>query len=170
MKNINIETLKIMLKNPQDHIFIDVRTKDEFSFCRIEDFKNLPLGNLKETAPHLATSKNWVISCKSGFRSQKACQLLSTHHDKIFNVEGGIDAWQKAGHAVVKKQGHGVSIMRQVQIIVGLATLSGVLMGQYINNNFIWLAAFVGAGMLFAGLSNTCALGILLSKAPWNRN
>ena len=169
MNQITIETLQKNLKNTENYEFIDVRNEDEFKHCSIEGFKNIPLAKLNHAIENLDPSRQWVVSCKSGFRSQQAYQILAAHHQKLLNVEGGIDAWQNAGLPVIKKEGHGISIMRQVQMIVGVGTLSGVFLSQSYHPNFIWLAAFFGAGMLFAGLSNTCALGALLSKAPWNQ-
>ena len=83
-------------------------------------------------------------------------------------IEGGINAWKEAG-LPVKKGKESISIQRQIQIMVGSAVLLGIGLGLTISPYFYLISAFFGGGLLFAGLSNTCMLAILLAKMPWNR-
>jgi hypothetical protein len=83
-------------------------------------------------------------------------------------LEGGMVAWRKAG-LPIKEGKKRLPIERQIQLIVGSGVLTGVLLGVFVNPWFLVIPGFFGAGLTFAGLSGTCALGILLGKAPWNK-
>jgi rhodanese-related sulfurtransferase len=83
-------------------------------------------------------------------------------------VEGGTDAWEQAGLPVVR--GHKViSLDRQVRMAAGLLVLLGVGLSFLVHPAFSALSAFVGAGLLFAGITDTCGMAMLLAKMPWNQ-
>ena len=84
-------------------------------------------------------------------------------------VEGGTQAWVAAGLPVVKGSKSAISIERQVRIGAGILVLTGVILGSLIHPAFFGLSAFIGAGLVFAGVTNWCGMGLLLAKAPWNR-
>ena len=84
------------------------------------------------------------------------------------NVEGGIKDWKKEGFPTIKGKTT-ISLFRQIQIVAGILILAGVGLSVAYHPGFVWLSAFVGAGLLFAGVSGTCAMGALLSKMPWNK-
>ncbi len=77
-------------------------------------------------------------------------------------------AWRKAG-LPIKEGKKMLAIERQIQLVVGVGVLTGVLLGVFVNPWFLIIPGFFGAGLTFAGLSGTCALGIMLGKAPWNK-
>ena len=86
----------------------------------------------------------------------------------MVNVQGGTAAWEQAGLPVVRGK-KAVSLERQVRIVAGFLALTGALLGFFVNIHFIWLSAFIGAGLMFAGITDTCGMGMMLAKMPWNR-
>jgi len=87
----------------------------------------------------------------------------------VLSVEGGTDAWQRAGLPVVRGQDKVISLERQVRIAAGLLVLIGIAMGWLVHPVFLGLSAFVGAGLTFAGITDWCGMGMLLAKMPWNQ-
>jgi rhodanese-related sulfurtransferase len=86
-----------------------------------------------------------------------------------FVLDGGLDAWTKAGLPIETNPAAPMELNRQVQITAGLLILTGVVLGFLVSPLWIGLSGFVGAGLTFAGLSGTCAMARLLMLAPWNR-
>lgn len=156
----------------QEVLFLDVRTPGEFQGIQIPGSLNAPLGDLTRRAEELrvaCASKPVVLVCRSGQRASKACSLLSSEGIEDLRIlEGGILAWEQAGLAVERGR-PGMSLERQVRIAAGLMVLAGVLLGFGLHPGFFGLSGFVGAGLVFAGLTDTCAMGMLLARMPWNR-
>jgi rhodanese-related sulfurtransferase len=84
-------------------------------------------------------------------------------------VAGGTQAWIAAGLPVVRGASHVMSLERQVRIAAGSLVLLGVLLGQFVHIGFIWISGFVGASLVFAGISGICGMGLLLARMPWNQ-
>ena len=172
MKSISVHELRVHIEENQeskDILYLDVRTPLEFRSENVDSFKNIPLDKLDDYLEELKKFNTVILSCASGNRSLKACKQLKDHIDNIINVEGGITAWKNANLPINKGKTQPISIMRQVQIIVGAGALIGAILAYFYSVNFIWLSGFFGAGLLFAGLTNTCALAAILGKMPWNR-
>ena len=107
--------------------------------------------------------------CKSGSRTAKACEALrKAGMDRVFVVEGGTDAWVSAGLPVVRGE-NAISLERQVRIAAGTLVVIGVLLGALVNPWFYTISAFIGCGLVFSGVSNTCGMGMLIARMPWNR-
>lgn len=150
-------------------MLLDVRTPVEFAGESIEGSVLIPLHTLepKETASLLANT-SCVVICKSGGRARKAAELLkSAGAESLYVLEGGIDAWKAAGFPV-KKGRNVISLERQVRIGAGTLVLTGVVLGYLINPAWIFLSAFVGGGLIFAGITDFCGMGLLLARMPWN--
>jgi rhodanese-related sulfurtransferase len=150
---------------------VDVRTPVEFREVHVEFARNVPLDRLDPAA--IATSRTnegpLYVICRSGGRGQKACEkLLAAGHVNVVNVEGGTQACIDAGLPVVRGK-KGMSLERQVRIAAGLLVLLGVLLGFVVHPAFFGLAAFVGAGLVFAGITDFCGMGLLLARMPWNQ-
>jgi rhodanese-related sulfurtransferase len=105
--------------------------------------------------------------CRTGSRAAKACRRLSDAGLTVFNIEGGLQAWESAGLPVVRGR-KGISIERQVRIAAGALVLLGVLLGWFVSPYFLGISAFVGAGLIFAGVTDTCGMGMMLARMPWN--
>ncbi len=153
-----------------DAVLIDVREPAEHRQANITQAQLKPLSDLNLEGID-TVNKKVIIHCQKGMRGAKACQqLISAHPDvSFYNLDGGILAWQQAGLPVNKTASKVLPLDRQVQISVGGGVVLGVLLSQTINPNFVWLAGFFGAGLLFAGLSGFCGLARVLAKMPWNK-
>jgi rhodanese-related sulfurtransferase len=100
---------------------------------------------------------------------QTACEKLqAAGYTNVVNVEGGTKAWDEAGLPVVRGQ-KAISLERQVRIAAGTLVLIGALLGYFAHPYWIGLSAFVGAGLIFAGVTDTCGMAMLLARMPWNR-
>ena len=153
---------------------IDVRSMMEFYEIHAVGALSAPLDTLNPKAimesRGAKASEPLYIICRSGGRSAQACQMFEkAGYSNVVNVEGGTLAWEQAGLPVNRGQKKMISLERQVRICAGLLTLIGSLLAFW-NIGFLVVPAFIGAGLTFAGLSNTCGMGMLLTKAPWNRS
>ena len=109
------------------------------------------------------------LICQSGGRSAMACQKLETAgYEAVVNLEGGTSAWQAAGFPVVEGK-KAMSLERQVRIAAGSLIVIGAAIGYFVHPGGFGLSAFVGAGLVFAGLTDTCAMGMMIAKMPWNQ-
>ncbi|MFD1333933.1 rhodanese-like domain-containing protein, partial [Methylopila musalis] len=108
--------------------------------------------------------------CASGVRARKAAErLVAAGFTQVEVVEGGLAAWRTAGLPVTEGQGGVISLERQVRIAAGSLVVLGVLIAATLTSWGLLLAGFVGAGLVFAGVTDTCGLGLLLARATWNR-
>ena len=112
-----------------------------------------------------------VFHCKSGMRTAaNAAQLgAAAGGAPAYILGGGIDAWRQAGQPTVADRSQPLEIMRQVQITAGGLVLIGVLLGTFVAPGFFGLSAFVGAGLMFAGVTGWCGMANVLRVMPWNR-
>ena len=107
--------------------------------------------------------------CRSGSRGQQACEkFVKADFPNVVNVEGGTMACVDAGLPVVRGK-KAVSLERQVRIGAGSLVLLGAILGWLVHPAFIGLSAFVGAGLLYSGVTDTCGMGMVLARMPWNR-
>jgi rhodanese-related sulfurtransferase len=151
---------------------IDVRTPLEFREVHAEGVCNIPLDDLDpaRVMQGHAAGKPLYLICRSGARAAKACEkFLAAGYGDVVNVEGGTLAWIEAGLPVVRGK-NVFSLERQVRIAAGTLVLIGVALGFFCHVSLYGLAAFVGAGLIFAGVTNTCPMGLLIAKMPWNRD
>jgi rhodanese-related sulfurtransferase len=145
---------------------IDVRSPGEFASVHAVGAENIPLDRLDPA--RLGGDEPLFVICKSGGRSSKACQTLTAAgRANVFDVEGGTDAWIAASLEVVRGKGT-ISIERQVRIAAGAMVFAGVLLGTLVSPWFLILSGFVGCGLMFAGITDWCGMGMLLAKMPWN--
>lgn len=151
---------------------IDVRTPVEFREVHVTFARNEPLDRLDPTAlmkaRNGATQQPLYVICKSGNRANQACEkFVAAGFTNIVNVEGGTSAWEQTGLPVVRGK-KAVSLERQVRIAAGLLVLIGVAL-SFVHPYWIGLSAFVGAGLVFAGVTDTCGMGMILARMPWNQ-
>ena len=153
---------------------IDVRTPVEFREVHAVMARNVPLDSLEPgnvmCQRNGSAEETLYVICRSGNRSSKACQkFVDAGYTNVVNVEGGTSAWDQAG-LPVKRGKKVISLMRQVQICAGSIALIGSLLAIFTGNvYFAGIPAFIGAGLTFAGLTNTCGMGMMLAKMPWNQ-
>lgn len=151
---------------------IDVRTPVEFREVHVSFARNLPLDQLdaaKLAAQRSGADQTLYVICRSGSRAKQACEkLVAAGLRNVVNVEGGTQACEQAGLPVLRGQ-KAMSLERQVRIAAGSLVFLGSVLGAFVSPYWIALAAFVGAGLVFAGITDTCGMAMLLARMPWNR-
>lgn len=160
-------------KKGQKIDLIDVRTPVEFREVHVEFARNVPLDQLDPAALMQARNgsadERLYVICRSGSRGQQACEkFLKAGFSNVVNIEGGTLACVEAGLPVVRGK-KAISLERQVRIAAGLLVVTGSALGYFVSPYWIGLAAFVGAGLAFAGITDTCAMGMMLARMPWNQ-
>jgi rhodanese-related sulfurtransferase len=163
------QELSSPLKEP---LYIDVRTPQEFETVHISGARNIPLPDLHQYIDELKTlssERPLTLVCRTQNRVKIAYEYLT--NNGITNcgiLEGGITDWVAQGKPVIKGQ-HRISLEGQVRAIAGGLILAGVALGFMVHSGFFLLPAIVGVGLLHAGLTDSCLMGMLLSKLPLNR-
>lgn len=151
---------------------IDVRTPVEFREIHVGFARNVPLDQFdaaKIAAGRGNAAQPLYLICHAGSRGQQACaKLIAAGCANVVNVEGGTQAWNQAGLPVVRGK-KAMSLERQVRIAAGSLVLIGVGVGVFVTPYALGLAAFVGAGLVFAGITDTCGMGMILARMPWNQ-
>lgn len=151
---------------------VDVREPDEHARARIPGARNLPLSRLEEAEFAVHEGKPVLFHCRSGARTEGHAGRLAARAGtcEAFIVAGGLEAWRRAGLPVAEDRRQPLELMRQVQIAAGSLVLLGVVLGALVSPLLYGIAAFVGAGLVFAGVSGTCGMAALLRRMPWNRS
>ena len=145
---------------------IDIREPDEHARQHIPGARNLPVQQLGDLGRNDAV----IFHCRSGMRTDAhSARLAEASGCEAYVLEGGIEAWRKAGLPLAVDARAPLEIMRQVQIVAGLLGLTGVVLGFTLAPAFFGISAFVGAGLTFAGISGWCGMAKLLALMPWNR-
>lgn len=148
---------------------IDVRTPAEFADHHVSFARNVPLDQLDPAQFASRPTVPLYVICLSGGRARQACaKLASTADASLVLVEGGTQAWCQAGLPVVRGK-KSISLERQVRIAAGLLVLTGSVLTALVSPYWLMVPAFVGAGLTFAGITDTCAMGMLLARMPWNQ-
>lgn len=151
---------------------IDVRTPVEFREVHATPARNIPLDRLDPSAVSAdrgETSEPVYFICRSDARGKKACEAcVDAGLENVVNVAGGTLAWADLGLPVVRGK-KAVSLDRQVRIAAGSLVMISIALSLLWHPGWIGLSAFVGAGLVFAGVTDTCGMGMLLAKMPWNQ-
>jgi rhodanese-related sulfurtransferase len=155
-----------------DPTLIDVRTPAEFEAGHIPGAVNLPLDELKGSLDQLCTvlddHHDVVLVCRSGARAgqaQEALQAAGLSSPAV--LSGGIVDWERTGGAVNRGR-QSWELERQVRLAAGSLVVAGLL-SSTVAPRAKWLSGFVGGGLVFAAVSDTCAMGMALAKMPWNK-
>jgi rhodanese-related sulfurtransferase len=149
---------------------IDVRTPSEFSALRADIATNIPLHQLDPRAvvDSRAGGEPLYLICQSGTRALMACEkFIAAGFANVVCVEGGTAAWESAGLPVVRGK-KSLTVEQQVRISMGTLVLLGVILGLLVHPGFLGLSAFVGCGLVYAGITGRCGMATLFSKMPWN--
>jgi rhodanese-related sulfurtransferase len=152
-------------------IVVDIRERDEHARERIPFARHHPLSKLGEGLALRPDEKIVIYHCRSGARTQANAGRLAAAGSpcETYLLEGGLDAWKKAGLPTAADARQPIEIMRQVQIAAGGLVVLGALLGALVSPYFHALSAFAGLGLVFAGVTGTCAMATLLGRMPWNR-
>lgn len=168
MRTITPQDLSRLLIEKPDLNVIDVRTPVEFTEVHVAQARSEPLDKFNAAA--VDPERPVYLLCRSGARATKAAeQLVAAGHREPVVVEGGTLAWIAAGLPVERGTTTVISLERQVRIVAGSIVFTGVLLSNLVHPSFIWLSGFVGAGLVFAGITDWCGMGLLLARAPWNQ-
>ena len=170
---ISAEELAQRLSAEQTLEIIDVRTPVEFREVHVAGAKNVPLDRID---PHAVqrerngtSEQPLYLICRSGARGEQACnRFVEAGFTNVINIDGGTLACEASGMNVVRGK-RAMSLERQVRIAAGMLVLLGGVLSFAVHPYFVGLSAFVGAGLTFAGITDTCAMGMLLARMPWNQ-
>ena len=173
MSTITVLELEKILLAKSPLILLDVRTPAEFDGAHVEGSINIPLDQLSPSYflknKELFRDGNFYLFCQKGQRAQRAAAIFEKEGlNGAVVVEGGVSAWIEAGFKVKKGKSNIISLERQVRMAAGSLVLLGVILSYLVHPAFIWLSAFVGAGLINAGVTDWCGMGLLLARLPWN--
>jgi rhodanese-related sulfurtransferase len=167
---ISPEKLSQSLAGGQKLQLLDVRSPGEFAARRIAGSISVPLDQLERRQGELDRTALVVCVCQSGGRSAAARNLLvKLGFPEATSLAGGVSQWSHAGLPLLEDKNAPWALERQVRVAAGSLVLIGVLLGWFYHPAFFGLAGFVGGGLVFAGVTDWCGMGLLLAKAPWNR-
>lgn len=173
-QSITTRQLHEIIQGGKEVEVIDVRTPAEYRSAHIPPARLVPLESLDPKAvieDRTHPGEPLYVICRSGTRSEKACGAFAAagYGNAVVNVVGGTLAWEQAGFPLI--QGRFVlPLDRQVRIAIGILVLLGMGLGYWVNPAFYGLAAFCGAGLVFAGITDICPLAALIARMPWNQN
>jgi rhodanese-related sulfurtransferase len=161
-----------LCKRGTDFDLIDVRTPAEFREMHVPQARNVPLDRLEPAAVMQGrcgpADRPLYVICRAGGRGKQACEkFITAGFANVVNVAGGTLACDKAGLTLIRGQ-KTISLERQVRIAAGTLVVLGAVLGWLVHPAFVALSAFVGAGLVFAGVTDTCGMGMLLARMPWN--
>ncbi len=168
---LEVAQARALLARDADVQLVDVRSPAEFAAVSIPGSHNVPLRALRRQRGHAlsGSASHIVLVCASGARAARAReQLSSAGVDRVSVLDGGITAWERHGGPVSRGSAAGWSMERQVRLVAGALVLTGVL-ASTAYEPLKWLAAFIGAGLTFSGLTDTCGMARVLALLPYNQ-
>ncbi len=170
MKTISPIELQTILATTPSSPVIDVRTPVEFAEVHVPQARSVPLDELKPGLLQLQKDQPVYLLCRSGQRATKAAEKFAKEgFSQPVVIEGGTLAWIEANLPVTRGTTKVISLERQVRIAAGAIVFIGVLLAHFVDARFIWLSGFVGAGLVFAGITDFCGMGLLIARLPWNK-
>jgi rhodanese-related sulfurtransferase len=170
--SLDVASARALLADDPTARVLDVRTPGEFESAHVAGSVNIPVDQVDANLDRLAseTRGHMVLVCQAGPRAQRAHELLTAAgRPEVSVLEGGMNAWVSAGAPVERSDRQRWGLERQVRLVAGSIVLSAVVASVWLEP-LKYVAGFVGAGLTFAALSNTCAMGNLLSRLPYNRS
>jgi rhodanese-related sulfurtransferase len=174
MTSITPQLLHEKIAAGENPYLLDVRTPREYAQAHVpgailEPLENLDVAEVKRQISASGEAQLYIL-CQSGARAKQAIgQLQAGGVSHCVLVEGGTAGWIRAGLPVERQAVSGISLERQVRIAAGFLVFVGTVMGMLVHPVILALPAFVGAGLIFAGVSDKCGMALLLARMPWNR-
>lgn len=158
----------------QNITVIDIRSREDWEREHIQGALSVPVnGNDVSLPPEFRANEQSIVvfHCQSGMRTERYAPTLASLvvPARTIIMQGGLNAWKKAGYPTQVNRSKPLPLMRQVQIVAGSLALAGTLGGTFFSPYLYVLPGFVGAGLLFAGISGWCGMAKLLEGMPWNR-
>jgi rhodanese-related sulfurtransferase len=168
---VDAEGLDALIRERHDLRLLDVRTPAEYETAHIGGSYNVPLDTLGEHAAEIRADVDApvVLVCQSGSRSRQAEEALKkVGMPRLHVLDGGLNGWISAGKPV-RRGRERISLERQVRIAAGSLAAAGGLLAVKAHPRFGLLSAFVGGGLVFAGVTDTCGMAKVLAMLPYNR-
>lgn len=151
-------------------VLVDIREPDEFARRHVRGALSRPLSAFEQAHMTVTPGADVIFTCRTGMRTGANCdRLAAATQGPAYVLEGGVDAWGARGLPLEENRKAPLEVMRQVQIAAGALVLVGVALGVIVHPAFLGVAAFVGAGLTFAGATGFCGMARLLALMPWNR-
>lgn len=154
-------------------LIIDIRQPDEFRREHLPGARSFPLADLLagKSLPAATPAQKVIFHCQSGMRTEQNLAALTraAAPASVAIIDGGLNNWKRAQLPLEQDKRQPRPLMQQVQIVAGSLIITGQILGFILHPAFFLLATFVGAGLLFAGLSGWCGMALLLAKMPWNK-
>jgi rhodanese-related sulfurtransferase len=176
MNTISTLQFKKLFSENETLTIIDVRSPMEFKSQSLTGATNIPLDiiscQIVESHVKGLTAKDQPVYliCKSGHRAKLAHEKLQQLEQQLVCIDGGMDVLAQDSSLPIQKDPTArLSLERQVRIAAGSLVLLGVVLGTIFHPAVYLLSAFVGAGLVFAGITDWCGMGLLLAKMPWNK-
>jgi glyoxylase-like metal-dependent hydrolase (beta-lactamase superfamily II)/rhodanese-related sulfurtransferase len=163
---ITVEELARALGRTDPPLVVDVRLPAEYRAVHLEPSVLVPLDELPRRRRELPRERELVLLCRTGARARLAAADLEAFRTRV--LDGGLVAWQEAGYPVVEGKAH-ISLERQVRILAGALAATGGALGVLVSPWFGLLPAFIGTGLVYAGITDRCGMAMMLGKLPYNR-
>jgi len=171
LRSVSAQQLAVLAGSGKLHI-LDVRTPGEFASLRIAGSVNVPFERLDPPAllARFGADTPLYCVCQTGTRSQLAAdRLRAAGFTNVVHVDGGTNAWTSAKLPLLRGERSVISLERQVRIAAGLISVLGIITGALIHPAGYVVSALVGGGLVYAGMSNTCGMSMVLARLPWNQ-
>ena len=170
IKQTSVQKINELINKGGACQIVDVREYGEFEAAKIHRAKLVPLSNFERQTNEIDRFQPVYLMCRSGNRARQAAEkLVKKGFSDVHVVEGGMLAWEAANLPVVKGASKVWSLERQVRFAAGSLVVLGVILAAIVHSYFIALSAFVGAGLVFAAVTDTCGMAMMLARMPWNK-
>ena len=169
--DLTVTELRSIVDSEAECSLVDVREYPEYAAGRIRQAQLIPLTQIDRRETEISKRAPVYLICRSGRRSAIAQQKLQAlGFRQVYNVRGGMLDWEARGFPVVRNERRAPwSLERQVRLLAGALVLVGVLLSVTVAQPLVWIAGFIGAGLVFAAITDTCGMGMFLARMPWNR-
>lgn len=161
--------LRALLEKGEAIQIVDVRSPNEYASGHIPFAVNMPLEQVDARLDDLRPHTPVVLVCQSGSRAGMCKEQIQHHRDDLILLDGGTDAWERAGLPMVRSSASRWAIERQVRLTAGLLIVVGTALSVLVAPAWVYLAMFVGLGLTFAGLTNYCGMAAVFALMPWNK-
>ena len=171
-----IHPLDLMHQQTDDICILDVRTSAEVKAAALPNCLHIPLHELSAERLQAEITKSGkdgtrvYLLCQAGRRAEMAADALKGNvQAELVIIEGGMNAVKQSNIPLANQGRRIIPLERQVRIAAGSIVLIGAALGTWVNPAFYGLSAFVGGGLVFAGITDICPMGMMIAKAPWNK-
>lgn len=171
INEIKVHEVSRLMEDDAECQVIDVREFSEVGVERVEGTRLMPLSDFEKHSANIDHSKPVYLMCRSGTRARSAAEkLVRKGFTDVHVISGGMTAWVDARLPVIRGESKVWSLERQVRFGAGSLVILGVLLSIFVHPYLVALSAFVGAGLVFAAVTDTCGMAMILIRMPWNQS